>query len=302
MRNARNVNYWQTDHKIKKITEVKGVSILPILKAWKEFEWVRLYFKERPKEGYFIWVKKRIDFPLLTCITIASHNTFQELTNLLVIEKKIKAKAIVNCHSQENDLCGKHFANGKIILNDGASLEYNHYHRWGKNDLVNPDCELYLGKGSNLLYNYQNLFPPKTLNLITKIYNKRNSSCQANFIINGVNSQIKLKETIFLEGENSRGILKLRLVGRKNSKINAQSKIIANAESIGHLDCQGLLVDKDSTISLIPKLICKSNQAQLTHEASIGKISEEQLSYLRTRGLTEEEALNLIITGFMGPK
>jgi len=302
MRNASNVNYWQVDHKIKKIREEEGLIILPILKAWEEFAWVKRFFKEKPKEGYFIWVKKQINFPLLSCLTIASPNIFQELTNLLVIEKKIKAKAMVSCYSQENDLCGKHFANGKIILKDGASLDYHHFHQWGRDDFVNPHYKFFLGNNSNLLYHYQNLFPPKILNSRTTIFNKKNSSCQANFIVNGVNSQIKLKETIFLKDKKSRGILKLRLVGRKNSQIKAQSKIIAKAESMGHLDCQGLLIDKNSTIFLTPKLICKNNQAQLTHEASIGRISEEQLSYLRTRGLTEEEALNLIITGFINPQ
>jgi len=64
------------------------------------------------------------------------------------------------------------------------------------------------------------------------------------------------------------------------------------------LDCQGLLVDKDSKISLTPELICQNKLAQITHEAAIGKISEEELSYLRMRGLSEEEAINLIVSGF----
>jgi len=299
MKNVKNVNYWQIDHQIKQIVAIKGVIVLPILEAWEKFEWVKLYFKQKPQEGYFVWVKKQINFPLSTCITIASPNTIQELMNFLVIEKRINVKAIVNCNTQKNDLCGKHIARGKLILKDGASLEYNHFHRWGQNDLVNPDYEFFLEKNSNLIYNYQNLFPPKDLNLTTSIYSKENSSCQANFIINGLNSKINLNETIFLDENNSRGILKLRLVGRENAEISAQSKIIANAEGVGHLDCQGLLVDRRSNISLTPKLICKCNEAQLTHEASIGRISEDQLNYLRTRGLTEEEALNLITTGFL---
>jgi Fe-S cluster assembly scaffold protein SufB len=299
MKNAKSVNYWQIDHQVKRIFAVEGLIVLPILKAWEKFKWVRLYFKEKPQEGYFVWIKKQINFPLSTCLTIASPNTSQELTNFLVIEKGIKAKAIVNCNVQKNNLCGKHIAKGKLILKDGASLEYNHFHKWGRDDLVNPDYEFFLEKNTNLVYNYQSLFPPKNLNLITSIYSKNNSSCQTNFVINGLNSKINLNETIFLQERNSRGILKLRLVGRKNAKIKAQSKIIAKAEGVGHLDCQGLLVDKNSTISLTPKLVCECNQAQLTHEASIGRISEDQLNYLRTRGLTEEEALNLIITGFL---
>jgi hypothetical protein len=65
------------------------------------------------------------------------------------------------------------------------------------------------------------------------------------------------------------------------------------------LDCQGLLVDKEAKISLIPQLVCKNKEAQITHEASIGKINEEQLTYLRMRGLAETQAIDLIINGFL---
>ncbi len=77
------------------------------------------------------------------------------------------------------------------------------------------------------------------------------------------------------------------------------SKIEAIAPSKGHLDCQGLLAAKTAKISFVPGLVCKNKDAQITHEASIGKISEEELTYLRMRGLTEDEAIDLIINGFL---
>jgi Fe-S cluster assembly scaffold protein SufB len=74
---------------------------------------------------------------------------------------------------------------------------------------------------------------------------------------------------------------------------------LAKSSSTGHLDCQCLMTDKQAKVSLVPEVVCENKEAQVTHEASIGKISEEQLNYLRTRGLTEEKALNLIISGFL---
>jgi len=299
MKNAKNVHFWQVDHKIKNIFEAKGIIILPSLEAWGKYNWTRPYFERKPKEGYFIWLKKQIDFSLATCITIASPKISQNLTNLLVIEKGIKAKANVVCSALKNNLCGTHLAKGKILLKEGVNFEYNHIHKWGQKDFVSPDYRFILEKNSKLIYNYQNLFPPKNLNSITSVHNKKNSSAQLNFIINGLNSKIELKETIFFEEENSQGILKLRLIGRKNSQILAKSKIFARAPGRGHLDCQGLLIDKTAKISLTPELICQNKEAQITHEASIGKISEEQLNYLRMRGLKEEEAINLIVAGFL---
>jgi len=296
---SNGANYWQFDHKVKKILEVKGITILPSPQAWERFIWTRKWFGKKPKEGYFIWVKEQTDFPLTTCVTIASPKISQNLTNLLVIEKNIKTEANVLCNAAKGNLCGSHRAQGKLILKEGSFLKYNHFHKWGEKDLVEPNYEFILEKDSKLIYNYQNLLPPKNLRLITAFHNKENSSVQANFVINSLNSKTELKESIFLEGKNSQGILKLRLVGKKEGQIEAKSTILATSPSRGHLDCQGLLVDRKSKISLIPELICQNKLAQITHEASIGRISEEELNYLRMRGLSEEEAINLIVSGFL---
>jgi len=311
MKNAKNVNrahkklcapvnFWQIDHKVRNILEVKGVTILPSPKAWEKFGWVKKIFEKKPKEGYFIWVKNQPDSPLATCVTLASPKISQNLTNLLVIEKNIKVKANVVCHAAENNLCGKHLAKGKLILKENSSLEYNHIHVWGEKDFINPDYEFILGKNTRLIYTYKNLFPPKNLKLATTIHSGNNSSSQINFIVSGSkNSQTEIKDTVFLKGQNSQSVARLRLVGKEKSQITAFSKMVATSSSKGHLDCQGLLVDKGSKISLIPELICQNKEARLTHEASIGKISEEELTYLKMRGLTEKEAIDLIVSGFL---
>lgn len=272
MKNVKNVHFWQVDNKIKNIFTTKGIIVLPSFQAWGKFSWTRKFFKKKPKEGYFVWVKENINFPLTTCVDIASSKITQNLNNLLVIEKGIKVKANVFCQAIKKNLCGTHQAQGKMLLKQGASLDYNHNHLWGENDFVKTDYQFILEKNSQLSFIYKNQSPPKNL---------------------------ELKEAVLLEGENSQCIIRLRLVGKKNSQITAKSSIVAKSSGKGHLDCQGLLVDKNSTISLTPELICKHPKAQITHEASIGKISEEELNYLRMRGLTEKEAIDLIISGFL---
>jgi len=300
VKNAENkANFWQVDHKIKNISAVPGNIILPSPQAWQKFKWARKYFEREPKEGYFIWVKKQVDFPLATYINIASPKISQDLTNLLVIEKGIKVKANVVCSAIKNNLYGIHKAKGKLILKEGASLDYHHLHQWGQRDFVSSDYEFILEEDSRLIYDYKNLFSPKILQSKTVIHSGENSSSNLNITINGKKSKIVVKDTIFLEGKKSQGIVRLRLVGKEDSRIIAQSSISAKSQGRGHLDCQGLLVDKTAKISLIPALICQNKNAQITHEASIGKISGEELTYLRTRGLTEKEAIDLIVSGFL---
>lgn len=92
------------------------------------------------------------------------------------------------------------------------------------------------------------------------------------------------------------------MVADQDSKITSHSKMIANNAGVGHLDCMGLLLSENSSISTVPELTNRNKNATLTHEASVGRISTEALNYLRSRGLTEDEAIDLIITGFLREK
>lgn len=298
MKNVKNV-FWQTDNKIPKICFEKGAEILPINLAWEKYKWTRKYFNKKPKQGYFIWIKKQSQKPLLTCISIAKKNIKQELQNLLVLEKGLRAEIHGTCNTLKGNLAGIHRANGKIVLKENSVLQYSHLHFWGEKDIVESDYEFFLEKNSRLEYKYKIFSAPKKLEIDTKINVLRNAAAEIILIVDCEKTEIKIKETLILKEKGASGIVKLRLVGRKNSKISARSLVLAKDETKGHLDCQGLLLDNASIISLGPKLICENKKAQLTHEASIGKISEEALIYLRMRGLSEEQAINLIVSGFL---
>jgi Fe-S cluster assembly scaffold protein SufB len=72
-----------------------------------------------------------------------------------------------------------------------------------------------------------------------------------------------------------------------------------NTDCKGHLECRGLLMDDKSVMQSIPELIAKKKGVEITHEAAVGKISEKEIVYLMTRKLSREQAVSLIIRGFM---
>lgn len=299
LKNVENANFLQIDKRIEKIVVKKGIEILPSLKAWEKYEWTRKYYKEKPKEGYFLWVKKQINFPITTCILISSKKVKQNLKNLIVIEKNVKAKSFAICSSSKENLEGSHNSIGKVVLKENAELETIHLHTWGKKDLVVPKYEYFLMKGSKLFYTFKSLQTPKRLTINNIFYLNENAKLSTKILINANFSNVKINEKILLEGKNASAESIFRMVAQKNSKIFSKACIVGLKEVKGHLDCQGLLIDESSQINLIPELVVKSKNAILTHEASIGKIAEEQLFYLRTRGLSVEEAIDLIVMGFL---
>lgn len=107
--------------------------------------------------------------------------------------------------------------------------------------------------------------------------------------------------TIFnvnLNGKNSSVHVSSRSIAQDNSKQDFTSNIIGNNECFGHVECDAIIMDS-ATVSSTPQIIANNIDANLVHEAAIGKIAGEQLVKLMTLGLSKEEAEAQIISGFL---
>lgn len=103
---------------------------------------------------------------------------------------------------------------------------------------------------------------------------------------------------IEMNGEGSHINLISRSVARDTSRQVFRSEIVGNTACTGHSECDAIIMDKAS-VSAIPELTANCLDAELIHEAAIGKIAGEQLTKLMTLGLTEAEAEEQIINGFL---
>ena len=101
-----------------------------------------------------------------------------------------------------------------------------------------------------------------------------------------------------LDGEESGTHVISRSVARDNSKQLYVSDVRGNSKCSGHTECDAIIMDAAS-VSAVPKISANSTDASLIHEAAIGKIAGEQLIKLMTLGLTEKEAEDRIINGFI---
>jgi Fe-S cluster assembly scaffold protein SufB len=104
--------------------------------------------------------------------------------------------------------------------------------------------------------------------------------------------------TVDLNGENSGANVISRSVAKDNSKQIFLSKINGNNRCSGHTECDAIIMD-DAMVSAIPEITANHIDAELIHEAAIGKIAGEQLIKLMTLGLSEKEAEEQIVSGFL---
>ncbi len=188
----------------------------------------------------------------------------------------------------------------------------------------------HLAKNSKVKYIEKHLgignFGDKILNPETKVYMDDNTYFEMETVqLGGVtsanrktyaklkdNSKLVIKERILttgnqtaktnfkvdLVGKNSSVDVLSRSVAKDSSKQQFNSNIIGNNECFGHVECDGIIVNNAQIIST-PKIDAKNVNASLVHEAAIGKIAGEQILKLLSLGLTEQEAEDLIIKGFL---
>lgn len=103
---------------------------------------------------------------------------------------------------------------------------------------------------------------------------------------------------ILLDGEDSRGRVISRSVAQDTSTQIFYPRMTGNAKCFGHVQCDSIIMD-DAKIRAIPEIAAYSTEAELIHEAAIGKIAGDQLLKLQTLGLSAEEAEDRILRGFL---
>lgn len=105
-------------------------------------------------------------------------------------------------------------------------------------------------------------------------------------------------------GKNTTSTIISKSISRGGGKVNYRGMVRALDGAKGarsHVECDTLILDDISTSDTIPLNEGRNDEMYIEHEASVSKVNEEQLFYLMSRGLTEEEATKMIVMGFIEP-
>lgn len=165
---------------------------------------------------------------------------------------------------------------------------------------IDPITEATLEDGAYLEMNTAQLGGVDTTSRTTKCYvvGKNAALVIKESLLTDGNDKLKTDFYVEMNGENSSVNLISRSVAKGNSTQHYSSNIVGNAKCSGHSECDAILADH-GLVSAQPSLTAATEEASLIHEAAIGKIAGEQILKLRTLGLTEEEAEQKIIEGFL---
>ncbi len=321
----RSGSYLQVDHSVvyeslKKAYEGK-LEIMSTTDALSKYDWLEdYYWRAVPVDqdkytaqvelnmthGYFIRVLpyQKPQYPVQSCLLVAESYVSQNVHNIIIVEEGAELQVITGCTLAKSDAEGIHLGVSEFFVKKGGKLFFTMIHNWAENFHVRPRTWAVVEEDGAFVSNYVLLRPVKSIQAFPVAYLKGDrSSAKFNTVVYGLkDSYIDLGSRIILEGKETRGESITRTIAADESVIYARGDLVAKTRDycLAHLDCRGIVFSNKAKIYAIPQLASEGAlKAELSHEASIGPIAEEQVEYLMSRGISREDAVSVITSGFL---
>lgn len=287
---------YETDTDNIMVLDIKNEEVSKYIKENKlnvrDIEW-------KEYSGYFIKVEKGKRGLVQTCFLTSQDGLEQNVHNVVVVEDDATLDIFTGCLSNSHVKGNIHTSIMDIFVMKNAKLTFNMIHSWGESSKVYPKTMVYVEDGGTYISNYVVWDKVKEIVANPKIYLKKNAKGVVRSLAHiHKGSNIELGGDIVLEGTESSGEL-LSSVVSSGGIFKTESKIEGiGDDSKGHIECDALLLEKGGNVSAIPQLISKNNNTRLSHEAYLGKISNEEIEYLQTKGFDYDKAQEMIVKGF----
>ncbi|AKB85154.1 SufD family Fe-S cluster assembly protein [Methanococcoides methylutens] len=253
--------------------------------------------------GYFIRAPagKKSSMPVQTCLVMGHKDVTQTVHNILIVEEDAELDVITGCTTKKGVERAMHLGISEIYVKKGGVLNFTMIHNWAEDIGVRPRTVIHLEEGATFVNNYILLKPVRSIQSYpTAILDGEGAFARFHTIaVAHPGSELDLGSRVLFNAPNTKAELVSRTITTGGTVI-ARGEMVANElHSKGHLECHGLVLNNEGTQRAIPILEANVDDVELTHEAAVGRIAKEQVEYLMARGLSEEEAVGMIVRGFL---
>ncbi len=311
--------FFQTDHRIVHCSaQQPGLEVLPTAQALEEYPWLEeLYWQAVPvdadkytaqaelhfQNGYFIraLAGQRVTTPIQACLYMKHDNTAQNVHNIVIAEEGSELNIITGCSTAPSLQSGIHIGISEFYVKRGAKLTFTMIHDWAEEVMVRPRSGIVVEEDGLFLSNYVSLRPVRSLQMYptTRLIGSGAVARFHSILLAPPGCELDTGARVVLEASNTRAEIVSRTI-TTGGIIKARGHLIGLKPNVkAHLECHGLILADEGIIHAIPELEGHRSGAEMSHEAAVGKIAEEEIEYLMARGLSEEEATATIVRGFL---
>ena len=298
-------------------TRQEGLDLMDIRAALKKFDGLPQYYwklldpnkdeitrmaYEHLNGGYFVRARKgvKISQPVQSCMFIKGNAAGQAVHNIVVVEEGAELNILGGCATSQHSNDAAHLGITEYYVEKGGKLTFTMIHNWGDSTTVRPRSAGVVEAGGVFQNNYILLKSVGSLESYPRI-DLNGEGAVATFnsvIVTPTGSYVDSGSAIHLNAPHTRGEIISRTLTTGGTIIN-RGFIGASATPVkGHLECKGRIVG-GGRVHAIPELDSCRDGVELSHEAAVGKIAQEEIEYLMARGLDEDEATSTIVRGFL---
>jgi len=296
----------------------EGVEVMAVSQALEKYDWLSDYWWQavavdtdkytanielNQHNGYFIRALPgyKTIYPVQTCLYLAKARLAQNVHNIIIAEENSEMHIITGCTTASNEEAGLHLGVSEFYIKKGAKVTFTMIHSWNPEVAVRPRTGVMIEENGLFLSNYVLTKPVRSLQMYpTARCVGENAVVRFNSILVAApGSSLDVGSRAILDAKGAKTEIISRAITTGGS-IVARGYIEGNALDVkGHLECRGLILMGEGTIHAIPELKGTLAGIDLSHEAAVGKIAEEEVEYLMARGLTRSEATATIVRGFL---
>lgn len=310
-------------HNLKKDLEQKGVVFLSMDEGLKQYpELVKKYFSTVVPHndnkfaalntavwsgGSFVYVPKntKVDIPLQAYFRINAENIGQFERTLIIADEGSQVHYVEGCTAPRYSSQSLHSAVVEIIALPGSSVRYTTIQNWANNiyNLVTKRAFAY--KDASVFWVDGNLGSYKTMKYPSIYLLEEGAKGEIlSVALAGKGQHQDAGGKVIHFASNTTSTITSKSISKSDGRATYRGllKVYPGAQNVkSSVRCDALLLDETSRTDTYPTIEIDEPTATITHEATVGKIGEDQLFYLKSRGLSQEEALSLIILGFIQP-
>jgi uncharacterized protein len=239
-------------------------------------------------------------YPIQACLYIDKQGLQQNVHNIVIAEEDSELHIITGCSTSPHLKKGMHIGISEFYIKKNAKLSFTMIHNWAEDMVVRPRSAAVVEEGGLFLNNYVCMKPVRSLQMYptTHLIGKDAVARFYSIIVGSPNSEYDVGGRIFLKHPGNRAEIVARTI-TNGGKIISRGHLIGEVADIkAHLECKGLIIN-GGMVYAVPELEGHTDGVEMSHEAAVGKIAQEEIHYLMSRGLSEDEAVSTIVRGFL---
>ncbi len=312
-------SFIQMDHSpVHCSVQQEGVEILPTIKALEKYNGLPDYwwkavdvgmdkYTARTEiafhNGYFIRAKRGVKslFPVQACLYVGEEDIAQHVHNIIVAEEGSELHVITGCTTAPRLERALHIGVSEFYVKRGATLTFTMIHNWGEEVEVRPRTSVWVEEGGTYLSNYICMKPARSLQTAPAIRLMGDGAVTRlnTVLVARQGSEMDVGGSVHLEAPGTKAEIISRTIST-GGNIVARGLLVGYKAGVkAHLECNGLMLTEKGNIRAIPELDGRVAGVEMSHEAAVGKISQEEIEYLMARGVSESDATALIVRGFL---